>query len=295
MNINYELYRIFYEVAKYQNITKASNILNISQPAISKSIKNLETQLGGNLFIRTKRGVVLTEEGKEFYKYIEQAMIFIENGENKFNDLINLETGTIKIGINSTLTNYYLLPYLKVFKEKYPKIKIEIKTNKTTNLLTDLKNGLIDIAFIITNKKDYKEIAITHCKKIHDCLICNNQYKDLLKKEISLKELSNYPLIFQTTESNTRKHLDNILKNNNISLKPSIELASFSLVNSFTKNGFGIGFIIKEFVENELKNKELFTIKTIEKIPSRYISYAISKNHIPNFSTKKLIEIIKEV
>ena len=115
MNINFELYRIFYVVANHSNITKASEELNISQPAISKSIKNLEDQLGGNLFIRTKRGVILTEEGKEFYNYIKQAMEYINNAEKKFTNLINLETGCIKIGINTTLTKEFLrLAYLSV-------------------------------------------------------------------------------------------------------------------------------------------------------------------------------------
>ena len=109
MNIDFELYRIFYVVANHCNITKASEELNISQPAISKSIKNLEEQLGGQLFVRTKRGVVLTSEGKEFYNYIKQAIEYINNAENKFTDLINLETGNIKIGINTTLTKEFLL------------------------------------------------------------------------------------------------------------------------------------------------------------------------------------------
>ena len=88
MNIDFELYRIFYTVANHKNITKASEELNISQPAISKSIKNLEEQLGGSLFVRTKRGVILTEEGKEFYNYIKQAIEYISNAENKFTQLI---------------------------------------------------------------------------------------------------------------------------------------------------------------------------------------------------------------
>ena len=111
MNIDFELYRIFYVVANHCNITKASEELSISQPAISKSIKNLEEQLGGQLFVRTKRGVVLTEEGKEFYNYIKQAIEYINNAENKFTDLINLETGCIKIGISTTLTKEFLLPF----------------------------------------------------------------------------------------------------------------------------------------------------------------------------------------
>jgi DNA-binding transcriptional LysR family regulator len=93
MNIDFELYRIFYVVAKNGNITKAADELNISQPAISKSIRNLEEQLGGQLFVRTKRGVVLTEEGKEFYKYISKAIEYISSAENKFGELINLEYG----------------------------------------------------------------------------------------------------------------------------------------------------------------------------------------------------------
>ena len=115
MNINFELYRIFYTVANTKNITKAAEELMISQPAISKSIKNLEEQLGGQLFIRTKRGVILTDEGKEFYNYIKRAMEYIYNAESKFTDLINLNTGTIKIGISSTLTKEFLIPYLEEF------------------------------------------------------------------------------------------------------------------------------------------------------------------------------------
>ena len=97
------MYRIFYVVANHGNITRASEELNISQPAISKAIKNLEEQLGGQLFVRTKRGVVLTEEGQEFYIYIKQAIEYINNAENKFTELMNLETGRIKIGISTTL------------------------------------------------------------------------------------------------------------------------------------------------------------------------------------------------
>ena len=115
MNIDFELYRVFYTVANNGNITKASEELNITQPAISKSIKKLEDQLGGQLFVRTKRGVVLTQEGKEFYKYIKNAMEYIANGESKFTELINLESGCIRIGISTTLTKEFLLPYLKNF------------------------------------------------------------------------------------------------------------------------------------------------------------------------------------
>lgn len=295
MDIDFELYRIFYVVANHCNITKASEELSISQPAISKSIKNLEEQLGGQLFVRTKRGVVLTEEGKEFYNYIKQAIEYINNAENKFTDLINLETGCIKIGISTTLTKEFLLPYLEEFHSLYPKIDIQIITNLTSDLMPKLRNGLIDIVILNLNDKNYgNDIDIIKCRKINDCFVVNNKYKDLTLKEVSIKELNNYPLILQAKGSNTREFLDNIARENGVVLKPNIELASYSLVVEFSKIGLGIGYATKEYIKEAIKNKELYELELKEKIPSRYIGIALSKNHVPNFSTKRLIEIIKK-
>ena len=294
MNIDCELYRIFYVVANHLNITKASEELHISQPAISKSIKNLEDQLGGQLFVRTKRGVILTDEGREFYNYIKQAIEYISNAENKFTDLINLETGCIKIGISTTLTREFLLPYLEKFHTMYPKIDIQIMTYLTSDLIPRLRNGLIDLVILNVTDKNYgNDIEIEKLKKINDCFVVNKNYKDLLDKEISLKDLNKYPLVIQAKGSNTRDFLDNFARDNGVLLKPNIELASYTLVIEFTKIGLGIGYATKEYIKNALKNKELFELKIKEKIPSRYIGMALSKNHLPNFSTKKLIEIIK--
>ena len=293
MNIDFELYRVFYTVANNGNITKASEELNISQPAISKSIKNLEEQLGGNLFVRTKRGVILTEEGKEFYSYIKQAIEYINNAENKFTELVNLETGCIKIGVSATLTKEFLLPYLEKFHEIFPKIDIQIITNISSELLPKLRNGLIDIVILNLVRENYgNDIDIIKCKKINDCSVVNQKYLDLVNKDLSIKDLNKYPLILQTKGSNTREFLDNFASAYDIVLKPNMELASYSLVLEFAKIGLGIGYVTKDYIKNELKKNELYELKIKEKIPSRYIGIALSKNHVPNFSTKKLIEII---
>ena len=293
MNIDFELYRVFYTVANNGNITKASEELNISQPAISKSIKNLEEQLGGNLFVRTKRGVILTEEGKAFYSYIKQAIEYINNAENKFTELVNLETGCIKIGVSATLTKEFLLPYLEKFHKMYPKIDIQIITNISSELLPKLRNGLIDIVILNLSRENYgNDIDIIKCKKINDCFVVNKNYLDLVNKDLSIRDLNKYPLILQSKGSNTREFLDNFASSYDIILKPNMELASYSLVLEFTKIGLGIGYVTKDYIKNELKNNELYELTIKEKIPSRYIGIALSKNHVPNFSTKKLIEII---
>ena len=295
MNIDFELYRVFYTVANVGNITKASNILNISQPAISKSIKNLEEQLGGQLFVRTKKGVVLTEEGKEFYVYIKQAIEYIRSAESKFSELINLETGCIRIGVSTTLTKEFLLPYLEEFHNNYPKIDINISTNVVGELIPKLRNGLLDIVILNLVDKDYgNDIETKKLKRVTDCFVVNEKYKDLTNKELSIRDLNNYPLILQTKGSSAREFLDILLDKYNIKVTPNMELASYALVVEFSKIGFGVGYVNKDYVKKELKNKELYELKIKENIPSRYVGMALSKKHLPNFCTKKLIEIIEK-
>lgn len=294
MNINLDLYKVFYVVANNQNITSASKELLISQPAISKSIKTLEDQLGGPLFIRTKRGVILTEEGKELYYYIKEAMNFINNAENKFKDLINLETGTIRIGISQTLTKQFLLPYLEIFHKTYPKIQVQINTSISKNSIEDLRKGDIDLIISNLPLKIDPDLEVIKVKEIQDCFIVNKDYLDLTKRKITLEELNNYPLILQPQNNNTRKFLDNYTKQNNVTLNPTITLGSYTLVVEFTKIGYGIGYATEDYLQEELKNKNLYKLDITPKIPTRSLGIIISKNNIPSFSAKKLIEIIKK-
>lgn len=294
MNINFEYYKIFYNVAKNKNITKTANELMISQPAISKSIKNLEEQIGCSLFTRNKSGVSLTEEGKVLYKEIKNAIEIIENAEDKINEMINLESGILNIGISNTLTQRYLLPYIKVFNQEHPKVKIKIHTNPTYELITKARNGIID--FIILNlpyniPSDFDKYYL---KEIHDCFVANNNYIELKDKTFKLEELNNYPLILLAQGSNGRYFLDNLCTKLGINLIPKFELASYSLVTEFIKSGIGIGLVTKEFVENELKEGSLFEIKTNPIINNRHIGVIYLKNKTLNRCSKELLKLLNK-
>lgn len=291
MNVNFELYRIFYTVALNGNISKAAQELYISQPAVSKAIKKLEEELGGNIFYRTKKGVVLTEEGKELYNYVKTALEYLNSAEHKFKDLMKLESGCIRLGVNTTLTKEFLMPYLEKFHIRHPKINIQIFTGSNQYLMKKLKNGLIDLMILNLPFDTNDEIEIKKCGMVQDCFVVNKNYQNLLNKELSLTDLNNYPLILQAKGSNTRNFLDDFCLNQNVSLNPTMELTSYSLVKEFTKIGFGIGYLTKNFISEELKNKNLFELKIKEKIPSRDIGIAYLKNSI-SFSTKELIKII---
>ena len=120
MNANLELYRVFCEVVKYKNISRAAESMYISQSAVTQSIKKLEDLLGGKIFYRNKSGVELTEEGKNLYEYIKDSVEKMSNAENIFSQYTALECGSIRIGGgNSIVSNIIVEPMLDFIK-KYP-------------------------------------------------------------------------------------------------------------------------------------------------------------------------------
>ena len=290
MNINFELYKVFYEVANEKSISKGADKLLISQPAVTQSIKTLEAELGGQLFIRTPKGVVLTEEGQVLYNYISEGMRYFINGTNKFTSLKELNSGTISIGATTIISEEYLMPYLKEFNRLYPNISINIVNDLTDNLTKKLRNGDIDILIISMNNEDnIKDLDITVITKLHDIFVGNINYKD---KQI--KNILNEDLLLQKYPSVTRSNFNNYLKSQDLFCTPKMEVVSHSLLTSLVENSFGIGLLTKEFISNKL-NKTLFEIRTDIKIPTRNLVYATKSNSLPSFTTIKFIELLKKL
>lgn len=292
MNIDIELYKIFYTVATYGNITKAAERLYISQPAVTMSIKKLESELEIKLFVRNKRGVTLTSEGKVLYEYVSKAMENISLAENKIENFKKLETGNIRIGVGTNLTKFFLVNHLEKFHKKYPKININLDTSMTKELLKKLNEDKIDVAIIASDEDLSKDFNVEYTQDIQDIFIASKEFEELSGKKVTLEEITNYPLLLQSEHSSTRRFIDKISKEREIILNSIMDLASYTLVIEFAKIGMGIGFVTKNYVEEELKNNILFEINIEPKIPKRKILVLTKKNYLPSFSTSKLIEII---
>ena len=294
MDISLDLYRIFYIVAKEGSISKAANVLFISQPAITFQIKKLEKQLGVSLFTRTKHGMILTDEGKVLFEYVKSGIENISNGENALSNLKKLDSGTIRIGVSTTICRYILMPYLEKFHTKYPNIDIQINNNISNNLIKELRNGNLDILMLFSPSTENKDLIITKVKEVQDIFVGNKKYYDLMDKSNNLNNLKSYPLIFPNSLSNSRTYLNKYLKNNHVDLKPKLEVVSYNLIVDLIKAGFGIGYVTKEFIKDELDNKLLYEIKITPRIPKRTIVLATMNKKEPNYSVKKLIEMINE-
>lgn len=290
MNVDLELYRVFYTVAKNKHMTKASKELHISQPAISQSIKKLEEQLGGTLFLRSNKGMELTSEGKMFYEYVKGALELIHNAENEFTSFKDLSKGEVKIGCSTTLTKLVLMNSLKNFHLDYSNININITNDLTSNLINDLKLGKLD--FVIFNESNIKEtnLNLEKIKELKQGFIYNPEFYD--DDIINFEDLNNYPLILQKEESNSRKLLDYIALKNKVKLIPKMEVVSQELITEFVNIGLGIGFSIIDLAKKKYKNiKEL---KINKKIPNIKIYLATNKSVSLTFASKMFIKYLKK-
>lgn len=291
--INLELYRIFYVVAETKNITKASKILNISQPAVTKQIKNLESLLDTPLFIRTKKGVILNEVGERIFLNVKQALTLLDETNDFIKEYADFNRGTIKIGTGTTLMRKYLLKYIEEFHNTYPNITLDIYTDPTKKLIKRLRDGDLDIIIGKKPKRLDSDLSYQELSKTNYIFVANPKYfkiDDVLEP----KELLNYPILLQEYPSNSRDNAEEYFENNNLIVEPTMSIASSNLLIDFIKMGYGIGYVTKLYAKDELKNKKLKEINL--SVPTQEISFGIItlKNNILSNQCKKFIDIIKD-
>ena len=293
MAINYEYYKVFHYVAKYKKISLAAEKLYVSQPAVTQTIQKLEEQLGGNLLVRTKSGVELTEIGKKLYDITSQSIETLDNVEYKFNKYESLEEGIIKIKSGSSLANMLLNKALARFCKDYQNIKLEISTGAPKDSMEKLHTGEVDLVLVyLPFEIEYGNMKVTECGKKEFVFAMSAKYAKENKVKISkIEDLNKYQLIVPIQESAVGKMF-------NKKFKGKIDDTNYivtqeAMKKEFIMNNLGIGFLIKDEIEQEIKNGEVIEID----IPNSKIEASIGvvtlNDKYCNFATKKLLSYFK--
>ena len=296
MNSNFEYYKIFYYVAKYENLTKAATALKTSQPAVTRTIHKLEGELGCRLFTRSKTGMKLTPEGRTFYGYVAAGCAQFFKGENDLSNLISLENGTIYISATETALHCYLFQAMEEFNSLYPNVRFKILNNSTTESVNAVKEGKVDLAFVSANLQVAKPLRMKILRKYRDILIAGMRFEELKagKEELSLKELVSYPWISLTAETITRRFLNEYFEKNGLTFAPDMELATTDMILPAVRHNLGLGFIPAEFADAELKSGQVFEIKVKEKLPERNIVLIYDMEYPQRIAAKEFQKFLKE-
>ena len=291
MDINYELYKVFYHVANTLSFSEASKQLFISQSAVSQSIKVLEKKLNQPLFIRSTKRVQLTPEGEILLKHIEPAMNLIRQGENQLLEANTLNGGQLRIGASDTICRYYLVPYLKDFHRRYPNVHIKVTNQTSIACAKLLESGQVD--FAITN---YPNSGLSNTQNVRiirefkDVFVANDEYKELKGKTVSLKELKQFPILMLDRKSTTSEFLHSMFQRHQLDLVPEIELSSNDLLIDLARIGLGVAFVPDYCIpDNE---QSLFIVHTEEDLPTRQIVVASSDSLPISQAAKQFMEML---
>lgn len=290
MKTKLDYYRIFYETARFRSFSTAAQHLYISQSAISQCIQQLESDLDVQLFIRTRKGISLTNEGKILFSKVESAIASLEQGEKHLDRLRQLESGELRIAAGDTITTHFLLKHLEDYHATYPDIRIEMANSYSSQMLALVKEGKADLAFVNMPMED-DELVFEPCLEINDVFVCGPDFEK--KESYSWEEVAELPLILIEKNASSRHFLENNFKEKNISLNPQIEVAVHDLLIRFASIHLGVSCVIEQFSTDELQRGMIRKLNLNPPLPKRSIGCAYLKNAPLSYAAKAFLDMIR--
>ena len=292
MTVKLEQYRIFKAIADTGNISRTAQQLYLSQSAVSQSLQQLESALGVRLFSRTARGVTLTAEGSVLYDYAAQALSLLEAGEARIAQSRELLKGELSIGVSSTLTKYYLLPFLRDYHQQYPHIHVRILNGTSRRVLQLLGSGQVELAFA-TYTPDADSFSVFPCFDTHTVFVAAPDYPCDFDRVYTLQEISEFPLILLEREASSRRFLEDCFLQRGLRLQPEIELASHNLLISLARIGLGVAGVTEELSLSGLNRGVVRKLHLAEEIPSRRVVLCTRRNTPPSAAAGRFMEMIR--
>lgn len=292
---NLEYYKVFYHVARAGSLTVAAGELNISQPAVSQSLKQLETTLAVKLFTRASKGIRLTAEGELLYGYVAKGCEQIALGEQKLKQMMNLELGEIHIGASDMTLQYYLLPYLEQFHEKYPGIRVVVSNAPTPETLGNLQDGRIDFGVVSTPFEDRGELRTIVVREIEDVFVAGRKFIQYKNRMLDLQELEKMPIICLEGVTSTRSYMDSFLQKNNVVIRPEFELATSDMIVQFALRNLGVGCVVRDFAERYVEEGRLFELRFNMIIPKRHFCVVTNPKNPLSVAARNMLELLQEL
>lgn len=289
---NLEYYKVFYHVARAGSLTVAAGELNISQPAVSQSVRQLETALGTKLFTRVSKGVRLTGEGELLYGYVAKGYEQIALGEQKLEQMLNLELGEIHIGASDMTLQFYLLPYLEQFHERYPHIKVVVSNAPTPETLGNLKDNKIDFGVVSTPFDNDDGLHVVNVREIEDVFVAGRKFIQYKNRMLDLQELENMPIIYLEGITSTRSYMDAFLQKNDVHIQPEFELATSDMIVQFALRNLGVGCVVRDFAKAYLEDGRLFELRFNKIIPKRHFCVVTNPKNPLSAAARNMLELL---
>lgn len=290
MYISCDYYRVFYYVAKYGSVSQAAKLLLNNQPNLTRTIKNLESELGCPLFSRSNRGMKLTPEGERLYTHIRIAFEHIEAGEAEIIGSRNLEHGSVYVASSEIALHCLLLPVLKVYRRLYPGVRLRISNHSTPQAIEALKDGTADFAVVTNPEVKYASLSEHTVMRLKESAVCSTAaFPELVGRRISLSKLLEYPLISFASDTKSYRFYSDYFAEHGFNYRPEIEASTAGQIISMVESDLGVGFVPENFL---VDSTGISIIDLVEKIPNREICIVKRRDQPLSVAAKELERLI---
>jgi DNA-binding transcriptional LysR family regulator len=287
--------KVFCTVAETKSFSKTSEIIHLTQPAVSLQIQALEEIYETKLFDRSSSTVTLTPAGEVLYKYAKEILALYATAEKVIGKLTGLVKGSITIGACSNIGNYLLPSVITDFGKTHLKTKIQLLVSNTKRVVELLNSGNIDIGIV---EGDVVRQKMVVKKLISDelLLIVSPNHPWAKKKEVSISDLTKEPFIFREAGSGTRQMMEKFLSRHGITpqdMKVSIVLGSTEAIKDAVENGLGVSIISRWAARKENKYGTLRLLSLKEEKMVRDFSLIINKNSVSSYALDEFLTFLK--
>ncbi len=282
-------YRIFKQIMTSGNFTKAAEALNMTQSAVSHAVSALEREIGFTLFVRTKQGIRLTEDGKQLWHHVETLVAAEDRLYNQIHAMNRLEMGTLRVGSFTSASSRFLPKILKAYDARYPDVQVEIFDEDYDRIMEKLHQGRIDVGFLI---EDY-------IKKEHHSLPC---FKDEMVvvvpydmdlsqiDDIALKDVEKYPFIMP--DNNQDVYLKQLLAEHHVLPRIKYKFQLMSTVFAMVEAGLGITIVPDSTLLKTNYNVDLISL---DPPVYRNIHIVANKTQMHSPVVKSFFEVAKSI
>jgi DNA-binding transcriptional LysR family regulator len=285
--------KIFCDVAEAGSFTKAANINNITQSAVSQQISALERVFKSLLIERSKKKIRLTREGQVLYDYSKQIMLTFDSLHSKLQDLKDIISGNIRIATIYSIGLHDLPPYVKKFMANYPTVSIHVEYRRANQVYDDVLGNVVDLGLIAYPMKDTR-LEIVPLRKEPLVVICHPQHPFARQNKIKLKLLAGQKIIGFEPDIPTRKALDRILKQHGVEVKHAMEFDNVETVKRAVEIDAGISMVPLGTVRQEIAKQTLAAVPIEDGDFFRPIAAIYKKNKVLSPAIKQFLGLLKE-
>lgn len=276
---NFEYYKVFYFCARTGNLTAAAKTLFLTQPTVTKTIQNLESQLGCTLFYRTRKGVELTEKGQQLYDRIGPACELMFLAETELDHEKSMQSGEVRLGASEMTVRTWLYPRLQRFQAMYPNIRVKVELLLQPMLDQKLRNSELDFAILnspIQLADDQEKLDVAQTEEI---FACGRKFRGMAEREVTLQEIAEQPLVFVPEDASVFQYAKALFDAEGIELHSSMEFPTLALICGAIEHNLGIGVVPLACVQEQLAAGTMFRLRTKKPLPLRTTSIITNKTH----------------